>query len=202
MIQIIIADDHAIFRQGLCALLAARPDIRVIGQAKDGRETADMIIRLRPNMAIVDISMPELNGIEVLKNVQTRNSGTKIILLTMHTEPELAKQALAAGVCGYLLKKNAFEDLVSAIYLIHNGGTFVSPAISSEHSSHDDILSPREREVLQGISKGLSNKEMANHLNISVRTVETHRANMMEKLNLHTTAELVRYAIKKGIYIS
>lgn len=199
MIQVIIADDHTMFRQGLAALIKLMPDVSIVGQARDGRETLDLIVKFQPDIAVVDISMPELSGIDVLKEVRQQGLSTRIILLTMHTEPELAEQAMKLGTSGYLLKENAFEDLMTALHIIYNGGTFISPAILSKAPLDADILSSREKQVLRGISKGMTNKEIANELDISPRTVETYRANIMNKLNLHTTADMVKYAIKRGI---
>jgi len=203
MIRILIADDHAMFRQGLATMLGAVPDIVIIAQTGDGQETLDMIIRTQPDLAIVDISMPGLTGIEILREVRYRELSTRLVLLTMHTEPELAAEAIQSGASGYLLKENAFEDLVSALHRVINGDIVISPnlcdILSHPKSPPDSELRPRELEILRYIASGLGNKQIADKLQISTRTVETHRAKIMLRLNLHSAAELVRYAIKRGI---
>jgi two-component system response regulator NreC len=203
MMRILIADDHTMFRQGLATMLGAMPDIVIIAQTGDGQETLDMIIRTQPDLAIVDISMPRLTGIEILREVRLREMKTRLVFLTMHTEPELAAEAIESGVSGYLLKENAFEDLVSALRRVINGDIVISPNL---YATTPNIklppvseLSSREQEILRHIASGLGNKQIADRLRISTRTVEAHRANIMLRLNLHSTAELVRYAIRRGI---
>jgi two-component system response regulator NreC len=203
MMRVLIADDHTMFRQGLATMLGAMPDIVIIAQTGDGQETLDMIIRTQPDLAIVDISMPRLTGIEILREVRLREMKTRLVFLTMHTEPELAAEAIESGVSGYLLKENAFEDLVSALRRVINGDIVISPNL---YATTPNIklppvseLSSREQEILRHIASGLGNKQIADRLRISTRTVEAHRANIMLRLNLHSTAELVRYAIRRGI---
>ncbi len=203
MMRVLIADDHTMFRQGLATMLGAMPDIVIIAQTGDGQETLDMIIRTQPDLAIVDISMPRLTGIEILREVRLREMKTRLVFLTMHTEPELAAEAIESGVSGYLLKENAFEDLVSALRRVINGDIVISPNLYATTLNIKlppvSELSNREQEILRHIASGLGNKQIADRLRISTRTVEAHRANIMLRLNLHSTAELVRYAIRRGI---
>lgn len=203
MMRVLIADDHIMFRQGLATMLGAMPDIVIIAQTGDGQETLDMIIRTQPDLAIVDISMPRLTGIEILREVRLREMKTRLVFLTMHTEPELAAEAIEFGVSGYLLKENAFEDLVSALRRVINGDIVISPNLYATTLNIKlppvSELSNREQEILRHIASGLGNKQIADRLRISTRTVEAHRANIMLRLNLHSTAELVRYAIRRGI---
>lgn len=203
MMRVLIADDHIMFRQGLATMLGAMPDIVIIAQTGDGQETLDMIIRTQPDLAIVDISMPRLTGMEILREVRLREMKTRLVFLTMHTESELADEAIESGVSGYLLKENAFEDLVSALHRVINGDIVISPNLYATNLNIKlppvSELSSREQEILRHIASGLGNKQIADRLRISTRTVEAHRANIMLRLNLHSTAELVRYAIRRGI---
>jgi len=206
MTRVIIADDHVIFRQGLLNLLKSAPDISVIGEAGGGTETLDLIIKENPDIAILDISMPGLDGFGILQKIQTMGISTRVIFLTMHNETLTAKRALQMNASGYVLKDNAFEDLLYAVKAVSAGGTFISPSVSerilktpSDKGQEPHILTIREREVLKLIASGLTNKQIAGQLFISVKTVETHRTNIMQKLDVHTTADLVRYAIKTGI---
>jgi DNA-binding NarL/FixJ family response regulator len=206
MTRVIIADDHVIFRQGLLNLLKSAPDLSVIGEAGGGTETLDLILREKPDIAILDISMPGLDGFEILQKIQSMEIATKVIFLTMHNETLTARRALQLKASGYVLKDNAFEDLLYAVKAVSAGGTFISPSVSerlmkssSEEEKEAHILTIREREVLKLIASGLTNKQIAVQLFISVKTVETHRTNIMQKLDVHTTADLVRYAIKTGI---
>jgi DNA-binding NarL/FixJ family response regulator len=203
MIRVIIADDHVIFRQGLLNLLQSASDILVVGEAGDGSETLNLIIRDRPDIAILDISMPGLDGFEIFQKIREMGIETKVIFLTMHKDSITAKRALHLDVSGYVLKDNAFEDLLYSIRAVFAGGTFISPSVSQKifkSPSHEGkalhVLTPREREVLILIASGLTNKQIAEKLFISVKTVETHRTNIMQKLDIHTIADLVRYAIK------
>jgi DNA-binding NarL/FixJ family response regulator len=206
MTRVIIADDHIIFRQGLLNLLKSAPDISVIGEAGEGAETLNLIIKENPDIAILDISMPGVDGFGILQKIQSMGLTTKVIFLTMHNETLTAKRALQLNASGYVLKDNAFEDLLYAVKTVSAGGTFISPSVSgrilkatSDEGKDSHILTIREREVLKLIASGLTNKQIATQLFISVKTVETHRTNIMQKLDVHTTADLVRYAIKTGI---
>ena len=206
MIKIIIADDHAIFTEGLSIMLSTASDIVVLGKATEGNGALKIIDTLHPDVAILDISMPGMNGIEIAKEVYRKRLNTKIILLTMHNNPLTADKLLKSGVSGYVMKEDAFKDLLVAIKTVRSGGQFVSPSLAEKMSCLRNSkaegfagLSGREKEVLQLISSGLTNKQIAARLLISVKTVESHRTNIMQKLCIHNTAELVRYAIKEGL---
>lgn len=204
MIRVVLADDHRIFREGLHRLLSSTGDVEVVGQTGNGMDALKLIFELKPDIAVVDISMPKLDGIEVVREVKRGNLGTKIIILTMHNDELTAREAIYHGASGFIIKENAFEDLMGAIKTVFAGGTFLSPSITggvldSQTDVKHSSLSYREREVLALIAKGLTNKEVAERLFISIKTVETHRYRIMQKLGLHNTAELVRYAIRKGI---
>jgi DNA-binding NarL/FixJ family response regulator len=206
MIRIVIADDHVMFRQGLVLLLRSAEGLTLVGEAADGREALRLIAEARPDIAVLDVSMPELTGIEVLREVKKEKLPTRIVLLTMHTDPELASEALEAGASGYLLKGNAFEDLLQAMQCVARGGSFVSALITAEllrsrrpQDEDREPLTPREREILKYIAAGMTARQIGDTLHISTKTVETHRARIMNKLGLHTSAALVHYAIRKGI---
>ena len=206
MIRVIVADDHVIFRQGLLNLLQASKHIAVAGEAGAGPETINLVTREKPDIAILDISMPGFDGFEILQRIQSQGMKTKVIFLTMYKDTLTAKKALQSGASGYVLKDNAFEDLLYAISTVSAGGTFISPSVSksilkapANEGKESQILTLRECEVLRLISSGLTNKQIAEKLFISVKTVETHRTNIMQKLDVHTIAELVRYAIKVGL---
>ncbi|MFA6056021.1 MAG: response regulator transcription factor [Thermodesulfovibrionales bacterium] len=206
MIRVIVADDHIIFRQGLLKLLQFAEGITVVGETGEGKEALAMVVKESPDIAVLDISMPGLSGIEIAQELQVRGSGAKVICLTMHNDVLTAKKALTFGVSGYILKDDAFEDLLYAIKAVASGRKFISPSISDKilHSSHlkvveKNILTEREREILKLIASGLTNKKIADKLSISVKTVETHRSRILQKLDFHTTAELVKYAIKTGL---
>lgn len=207
MIRILIADDHTIFRQGLAQMLGSVDEFGLLSEAADGREALRLIAEIKPDVAILDVSMPGLSGLEVTKEAIRQQLPTRIILLTMHGEPEAVSRALRAGARGYVLKDNAFEDLVYAIKAVAAGGTFVSPSVAASllkpieeaQPSRDVPLTRREREILKLIASGLTNRQIAEKLFISVKTVETHRARILQALDLHKTADLVRYAIEKGL---
>lgn len=205
MIKVVIADNHVIFRQGLLKLLQAAQDITVAGEAGNGPETLELIAKEKPDLAILDISMPGLDGFEIYEKMKSNGLETKVIFLTVHNDTLTAKKAIQANTSGYVLKDNAFEDLLYAIRAVASGGKFISPSISdkilnfSEKENENHILTGRESEILRLIASGLTNKQIANKLFISIKTVETHRTNIMQKLDVHTTADLVRYAIKTGL---
>jgi len=211
-IRVILAEDHTIVRQGLRLLLKQSDDIKVIGEAKDGREAVKKTGHLKPDIALMDISMPILNGIEATRQIKKKFPDIKVLILTMHTTEEYISQILHAGASGYLVKKSAHHELLSAIKAIQKGNSYLSPLVSKKvvdeylQKTKDDIkqdryekLTTREREVLQLVAEGQSNKEIAELLYLSVKTVETHKAHLMDKLNLHTTTDLIKYAIQKGI---
>ena len=203
MIRLLLADDHAIFLQGLIQLLANWPEVEVVAEAADGREAWELILEYKPDVAIVDLKMPHMSGIEIATQISAQGLSTRIVLLTMHDEPALALEAEQAGVGGYVLKDNTFEELSNAIKTVVSGQWYMSPSVSQKLqafrlNSGGATLSPREREVLKWIASGLSNKAIARELDISPKTVETHRDRLMSKLNLHSVAELVRYAVQTG----
>lgn len=211
-IRVILAEDHTIVRQGLRALLEQSDDIEVIAEAEDGREAVNKTEQLKPDIVLMDISMPILNGIEATRQIKKKFPDIKVLILTMHTTEEYISQILHAGASGYLVKKSAHHELLSAIKAIQKGSSYLSPLVSKKvideylQKTQDDIkqdryekLTTREREVLQLIAEGKANKEIAELLFLSVKTVETHKAHLMEKLNLHTTTDLIKYAIQKGI---
>ena len=206
-IKILLADDHTIVRQGLKLILASQPDFEVIGEAANGREAVDLAQKLKPDIVILDVAMPELNGIEATKRMNEANSRIRILVLSMHKEAVYVREILKAGARGYLLKDVIDTELLNAVRSVARGDGYVSPAVSgallSDYRQNVtnpvDLLSNREREVLQFIAEGKTNKEVAAKLNLSVYTVDSHRGKIMEKLNLHSTGELVRFAIKNGL---
>jgi DNA-binding NarL/FixJ family response regulator len=206
MIRVIVADDHVIFRQGLLKLLQSSKDIEVAGEAGTGPETMDLVTSVKPDMAILDISMPGFDGFEILQRIQSQGINTKVIFLTMYKDTLMARKALQSGASGYILKDNAFADLLYAISTVSAGGTFISPSVSRSFVNASDtedkeaqFLTLRESEVLKLIASGLTNKQIADKLFISIKTVETHRKNIMQKLDVHTIADLVKYTIKTGL---
>jgi DNA-binding NarL/FixJ family response regulator len=205
MIRVLIADDHVIFRQGLLKLLQTCEDVAVVGEVGDGREALRLIEKETPDIAILDISMPGITGFDIANEIQLRDIRTKIIFLTMHNDPPTAKKALQSS-SGYVLKDDAFDDLLYAIRSVSSGKKFVSPSISEKilttgtmRKNGDRILTDRECEILRLIASGLTNKKIAGRLSISVKTVETHRSRIMQKLDSHTSADLVRQALKMGL---
>ncbi len=204
-ITVIVADDHAIFRQGLASLIQAEADIALLAQAIDGAEAWELITTLRPEVAILDLSMPGLTGIEVARQVEMAGLDTRVVLLTMHDDPSALLQAQEDVVAGYVLKDNSFEELVQAVRTVATGGTFVTPSVRAKLRSMQRkgrpamALSPREREVIRLIALGNSSKETARILDLSPRTVDTYRNRSMEKLGLHSLADVVRYAVQAGM---
>ncbi|PNU19048.1 DNA-binding response regulator [Geothermobacter hydrogeniphilus] len=201
--RLIVADDHVIFRQGLVSLLTAEEGFDILGVADNGRDALDLIRAKRPDIAILDISMPGQGAIEISEIVANTTLPTKVIALTMHRDALIVNGAVAAGVAGYVLKDNAFADLIYAIRAVTAGGTFISPSITGNalgiKNSAAGQLTRREREVLKLITGGQSNRQIAASLFISIKTVETHRSRLMRKLELHNTADLVRYALQNGL---
>ena len=207
--RILLADDHAVVREGLRALLEST-GFQVVGEAGDGREAVGLAAKLQPDVVAMDISMPDLNGIDAARSVLRAAEGTRVIVLTMHAEDSYVVEALRAGVRGYVLKTQAAADLVRAIHEVLRGAIYLSPAVSSTlvraylagTPLPPDPLTPREREVLQLIAEGYSTKEAAARLGVSVKTAETHRTRLMNKLDIHDTAGLVRYATRRGLVVS
>ena len=206
-IRVLLADDHTILRKGLRMLLDSQADLEVIGEAKTGREAIDEARRHRPDIVIMDVSMPELNGIEGTRQICDELAQTKVIGLSMHKDAVYVREILRAGARGYLLKDSEDDDLLKAIRAVHRGEAFLSPAVSDavltdyrKHVSNPiDQLTSREREILTMIAEGKSNKEIATALKLSVYTVESHRGSVMEKLNLHNTGDIVRFALRNGL---
>ena len=207
MIRILLADDHTIVRQGLKLILSSQPDVEVIGEAANGREVVELAEKLRPDIVLLDVAMPELNGIEATRRMMEQNGRIRILVLSMHKESVYVREILKAGARGYLLKDVIDTELLNAVRSVARGDGYVSPAVSgallSDYRQNvtdpADLLTNREREVLQLIAEGKTNKEVATKLNLSVYTVDSHRGKIMEKLNLHSTGELVRFAIKHGL---
>ncbi len=212
-IRVLLVDDHTIVRQGLRSLLDSHEDIEVVGEAEDGRQAVQKTDQLIPDVVVLDITMPSLNGIEATRQIKKLNSGIKVIVLTVHDSEEYVHQILQAGASGYLLKESAVSDLVSAINAVKKGDIFLSPSISKvvvkdyirqtdgglKEFDSLDILTGREREVLQLIAEGHTNREVARLLTLSVKTVDVHRAHIKEKLHIHDTAGLIKYSIRKGL---
>ncbi len=204
--RVILADDHVVVRQGLKGLLE-REEIQVVGEASDGQEAIALAAKLLPDVAVIDIGMPILNGLEAAREVRKASPKTKAILLTRHDEDQYVTEALRAGVKGYVLKHQAATDLVHAIHQVCKGAIYLSPSVSravvdaylSKEEVNPDPLSARERQVIQLIVEGKSTREVAILLGISVKTAESHRARLMQKLDIHETAGLVRYAIRRGL---
>lgn len=209
-IRVLLADDHALVRAGIRALLAALPGIEVVAETGDGREALEVIRTHRPDVVMMDIAMPGLNGLEAAARVAKDFPNVRVIILSMHANEEYVWQALRAGAGGYLLKDAAPAELDLAVKAVARGESYLSPAVSKQvvgdyirrvggDASSVEQLTPRQREILQLIAEGRSTKEIAHLLNISVKTVETHRVQLMERLNIHDVAGLVRYAIRVGL---
>ncbi len=207
-IRILLAEDHVVVREGLRALLE-QAGMDVIGEASDGLEALQLASKQQPDVAVLDISMPHLNGLETARRLREALPQTKIVLLTMYTEDPYVLEAMQAGVVGYVLKTQAAADIIQAIQAVLQGGIYLSPRISrtvvtaylSGSESPSDPLTSREREILQLIAEGQTTKEIAWRLGLSVKTVESHRIRLMRKLDIHETATLVRYAIRRGLTV-
>ncbi len=207
VIHILLADDHTIVRQGLKLILSAQTDLQVVGEAANGRQAVEMAAQLKPDIVLMDVAMPDMNGVEATKRIVTANQRAKVLVLSMHKEAVYVREILRAGARGYILKDAIDTELLNAIRSVARGDGYVSPAVSGallqdygqRSADPADSLSPREREGLGLIAEGKTNKEIATKLNLSVYTVDSHRSKIMEKLNLHSTGELVRFAIKNGL---
>ena len=209
-IRVILADDHAILRHGLSRSLGQESDIEVVGQAKDGRTTIELVNELLPDVVIMDIAMPDLNGVEATRRIAKEHPKVKVIGLSMYSSDKYIREMFRAGASGYLLKNCPFEELVEAVRTVHKGKTFVSPSIgdvvikeyagkSGEEASAFSVLSSREREVLQLLAEGKTTKQIGRCLHISSKTVEGHRLRIMNKLNIDNIAQLTKYAIQEGL---
>jgi DNA-binding NarL/FixJ family response regulator len=211
MIRVILAEDHHLVRQGIRVLLERAEDIEVVAEAADGREAVELVERLAPDVVLMDIAMPRLNGAEATSRIGALDVPTQVVILSMYSDPTLVRQALRSGAVGYVLKRSVTEELLLAIRAASRGEMYLSPSVSGpilmellaastpSRVSPLDQLTPREREVLQLIAEGHTNKSIAEALHISVKTVEKHRANVMSKLDVHDVAGLTRLAVKQGL---
>jgi DNA-binding NarL/FixJ family response regulator len=208
--RVILADDHILVRRGLRRILEEKPDLEIVGEVGDGLALLNLLKKMTPNLIILDVSMPNLRGIEAIPEIRHVQPDVKVLMLTMHKEEEYLYQAISAGANGYLLKDDAEKELFTAIERIQRGKIYISPSLADQSMQNwarlrrgeddfhvEELLTFRQREILKLIAEGKSNKEIGDLLCISVRTVERHRANMMDKLNVRKTAELVQYALRK-----
>lgn len=213
-IKVLLADDHTIVRKGLRSLLEDEADIEVVAEARDGLEAAEKAGQLRPDVVLMDITMPGFNGLEATQQIVREYPNVRVVVLTMHENDEYIQQALRAGAVGYVVKQAAVAELVAAVRAVHKGESYLSPAVSRklvnwfvQHpaappgAAHDRLTS-RERQVLSLIAQGSTTREVAGRLHISVKTVETHRMHIMDKLDLHTVADLTRYAMLNGLILA
>jgi len=206
-IRILLADDHAVVRRGFQMILAEQSDMEIVGEAGNGREALELAAKLKPDVVVMDVAMPELNGIEATRRMAENAPHARVLALSMHKDSVYVREILRAGARGYLLKDSVAADLVSAVRAIAAGEGYLSPAVSDavlddyrRHVTNPiDLLTSREREVLQMLAEGKTNKEIAGILNLSVYTVDAHRGRIMEKLNLHSINELVRFAVRNGL---
>ncbi len=211
-IHILLADDHTILRAGLKMMLNAQPDMEVIGEAHDGRQAVNEALRLQPDIVLMDITMPDINGIEATRQIKRMLPDVKVLVLTMHENDEYVFQALRAGASGYILKEAADTELITALHVIQSGQFYLSPTAQSvivgdylqrvhtgEERDSYSSLTEREKEILKLVAEGYTNNQIAERLVISPKTVDTHRTHVMDKLNLHSRAELVKYAMRRGL---
>jgi len=206
-IRILLADDHAVVRRGFQMILAEQSDMEIVGEAGNGREALELAAKLKPDVVVMDVAMPELNGIEATRRMAEHAPHARVLALSMHKDSVYVREILRAGARGYLLKDSVAADLVSAVRAIAAGEGYLSPAVSDavlddyrRHVTNPiDLLTSREREVLQMLAEGKTNKEIAGILNLSVYTVDAHRGRIMEKLNVHSINELVRFAVRNGL---
>ena len=209
-IRILLADDHKIFREGMRSLLEKEPNMVVIGEAGNGKETVKLAQELLPDVVIMDITMPDLNGIDATQQLKTKTPHTHVLCLSQHSERNFVLAMFEVGAAGYLLKDSAFDELTRAIYAVYSNKIYISPQIAhyiideslaraSETKVSSAVLTAKEREVLQLIAEGKSTKQIALHLNRSMKTIETHRRQIGKKLNIHSIAELTKYAISEGL---
>jgi DNA-binding NarL/FixJ family response regulator len=206
-IRILLADDHGVVRQGFKMILGAQADMEIVGEAANGREAVALAEQLKPDIVVMDVAMPEMNGIEATRRLAESAPHARVLALSMHKDSVYVRETLRAGARGYLLKDSGANDLVAAVRAVASGEGYLSPAVSNavldDYRRHVtnaiDLLTSREREVLQMLAEGKTNKEIAATLNLSVYTVDAHRGHIMEKLNLHSINELVRFAVRNGM---
>ena len=209
-IRVLVCDDHELFREGLKAILRAETDVEVVGEARNGREAVESAVALRPDAVLMDMEMPELSGLEATRRIRQAEQGVHVLILTMYAEEQLVAQCLQAGAAGYVLKDVPAAQLVYAIRVVARGGRYLSPEALkgvveryAEGAAHAetryDLLTGREREVLKLLAEGLSAKQVASHLNLSVKTVDVHKTNLMRKLDVHDRAELIKWAIRNRV---
>jgi DNA-binding NarL/FixJ family response regulator len=210
-LKLVLADDHRMMREGLRSMLENQPDIEVVGEAADGKDAVEMVRRLAPDVIVMDINMPRLDGIDATRQICADTPQTKVVVLSMHTERPFVYEIIRAGAAAYVLKDSAINELIQAIHAAVAGQIYLSPRIAGTlvddfvHQTHkaapakEVALTTRELEVLQLLAQGKSTKEIAFHLRLSVKTVETHRRQIMKKLDLHSVAELTKYAIRRGL---
>jgi DNA-binding NarL/FixJ family response regulator len=212
VIRVLLADDHNLVRAGLRALLEDLPDVKVVGECSDGRQALAMILEVRPDITLLDIGMPGLNGLDAAARIAAEAPGTKVVIVSMHSNERYVAQAMAAGVAGYVLKDAFVDELPVLLRSVMRGETYLSPAISKRvvdalrqrlavngEEAAEGPLTPRQREILQLLAEGKNTKEIAHMLSLSAKTVETHRAQIMERLDIHDVPGLVRYAIRSGL---
>ena len=210
-IRVLLADDHKIVRDGLRNLIEKEKDMEVVGEAENGRSAIKTAQKVHPNVVVMDVTMPDMNGIDATKRILEDVPGLRVVALSMHSDRRFVLGMLEAGASGYLLKDCAFDELAKAIRSVAQGNKYLSPGIADivvkgylekvaePRSAPGSPLTQREREILQLLAEGMSSKEIAAHLHVSVKTVETHRRNMMQKINMHSVAELTKYAIREGL---
>jgi len=210
-IRVVLADDHKIMREGLCSLLRNDPRVEIAGVAEDGRSAVQLVREQKPDVVVMDVAMPDLNGIEAARKIKAEMPEVRILALSMHSDKRYISNMLQAGASGYLLKDCAFKELVQAIHTVARRQVYLSPSIAAlvtedyvrqlmtRDASPASVLSPKEREVLQLMAEGHSTKQIAAMLNLSVKTIETHRQQIMEKLDLHSIAELTKFAVREGL---
>jgi DNA-binding NarL/FixJ family response regulator len=210
-VRVVLADDHKIMREGLCSLLRSDPRVEIVGVAEDGRSAIQLVREQKPDVVVMDVAMPDLNGIDAARRIKADMPEVRILALSMHSDKRYISSMLQAGASGYLLKDCAFKELVQAIHTVARRQVYLSPSIASlvtddyvrqlmvKDGSPASLLSPKEREVLQLMAEGHSTKQIATTMNLSVKTIETHRQQVMEKLGLHSIAELTKFAIREGL---
>ena len=211
-VQVLIADDHRLVREALGALLRTEPGVRVVAEAEDGRSAVRLAAEMSPDVVVMDINMPDLNGIDATRQVRAGGDGPKVVAVSGYCDSRYTREMLKAGATGIVLKESAFEELASALRAVVENKVYLSPSLSDavlqdlargaangDGGTVFDKLSPREREVLQLMSEGKSTKQIAMHLHVSIKTVETHRKNLMDKLGIDTVAELTKYALREGV---